>query len=60
MKSFLALAAAALFFTTSLEGQTSPFKDPEDGAFDVGGWISTRTRTLSSGSDSPPLALWSH
>jgi hypothetical protein len=35
----------------SLEAQTpekkpSPFKDPEDGAFDVGGWIATRTGIL--------------
>jgi hypothetical protein len=46
MKSFLAIAGAALLAAACLEGQTSPLRDPEDGAFDVGGWISTRTGIL--------------
>jgi hypothetical protein len=51
MKSFLSLAGAALLAAASLEAQTSEkkaslFKDPEDGAFDVGGWIGTRTGIL--------------
>ena len=47
MKSLLATAGAALLAAACLEGQTSPFRDPEDGAFDVGEWISTRTGILS-------------
>ena len=51
MKSLFALAVIALLVATGVEGQTSekkpsPFKDPEDGAFDVGGWIATRTGIL--------------
>ena len=51
MKSLFALAGIALLVAASVEGQTtekklSPFRDPEDGAFDVGGWIATRTGIL--------------
>ena len=33
---------AAILLATGLP-KRSLFKDPEDGAFDVGGWIATRT-----------------
>ena len=46
MRTSLAIACGALLAAACLEGQTSPFRDPEDGAFDVGGWISTRTGIL--------------
>lgn len=51
MKSLLAIIAAAFLAATCAQAQapekkTSPFKDPEDGAFDVGGWIGTRTGIL--------------
>ena len=55
MKSPFPLAALVVLYAAVLEGQTeptgqtkkpSPFKDPEDGALDVGGWISTRTGIL--------------
>ena len=41
-----ALASAALLAAASLQGRSSPFKDPEDGKLDVGGWIATRTGIL--------------
>lgn len=44
--TLLLVSAASLNGQTGQTGQTKPFKDPEDGAFDVGGWISTRTGIL--------------
>ena len=51
MRKSLFLACAAILVAAGVEAQTpekkpSPFKDPEDGAFDVGGWIGTRTGIL--------------
>jgi len=54
MKGVFPLAVLLLLCAASLDGQAdqtptkkpSPFKDPEDGALDVGGWISTRTGIL--------------
>ena len=38
-----ALVLAALALATSAHAGTSKFKDPDDGAFDMSGWLSTRT-----------------